>query len=210
MLDAIFSGLLAGMVLSLFALGPSFFTLVKIGIHQNFQKGAFFASGILASDVLIVLLVYFGLSQIYHSWLFKLTFSLMGGVLVLVFGINAFRERQVSDSGHLVRHQSDYRYLAEGFCLNILNPFTFGLWIFVVSTVNQLRSYTGYEMTVFYLSILATIFSTDLFKTYLAHQTGKGLSAHWLHRIHQFIGIILILLSFRLLFYFLQLISLPQ
>lgn len=207
-LEAIFSGVLAGLLLAFVALGPSFFTLIKIGIHQNFQKGALFASGIVLSDVVIVLLVYFGLSQVFDSFLFKGIFSFLGGLLVLAFGIKALREHKHAASPYRIDTQSsDYQYVVEGFCLNIINPFTFGLWIFVIATVNQLRDYTSVEMFVFYAVILATVFTTDLLKTYIANQTGKGMSTQLLNRINNFIGITLILLSFRLLYFFFTLMS---
>ncbi len=207
LLEVIFSGVLAGLLLAFAALGPSFFTLIKIGIHQNFQKGALFASGILASDFVIVLLVYFGLSHIYENHLFKEVFSLVGGVLVFMFGLKSLKEHKKAALHQLSDDIPDLQYVVEGFFLNILNPFTFGLWIFVVATVNQLRDYQPAEMFVFYATILATVFTTDLLKTYFANQTGKGLSNDFLNRINNFIGVILILLSFRLLYFFFTLIT---
>jgi threonine/homoserine/homoserine lactone efflux protein len=207
LLEIIFSGVLAGLLLAFAALGPSFFTLIKIGIHQNFQKGALFASGILISDLIIVLLVYFGLSHIYDSHIFKAVFSLVGGVLVFIFGLKSLQEHKKAALHQLSSDIPDYQYVIEGFGLNILNPFTFGLWVFVVATVNQLRDYAPSEVFIFYATVLATVFSTDLFKTYIANQTGKGLSTLLLNRINNFIGVVLILLSFRLLYFFFTLIT---
>lgn len=201
-LDAIFSGLIAGLVLALMALGPSFFTLIKVGIHQNFQCGAYFAFGIILSDFIIVLLVYMGLSQFYEAIWFKQLFSLIGGVLVLVFGIQSFKPQPPAAAHELGQIQAPSQYIIEGFGLNILNPFTFGLWLFVIALVNDLRNYSQSENLVFYASVFITIFSTDLLKAYLANYTGKNVSNGFLNRVNKVIGIILILISCRMLYFF--------
>ncbi len=206
-LDAALSGILAGLLLALMALGPSFFTLIKVGIQQSFIKGAFFATGIILSDLIILLLAYLGLSQFYESLWFKQAFSLVGGMLVLAFGIHSLRHCRQEHAHFLPKQMPDYQYVIEGFGLNILNPFTFGLWLFVIATVNQFRAYTGSEIFIFYAVMLVTIFGGDLLKTYVANQTGKSLSNKILQRINHFIGIILILISFRLLYFFFSLIG---
>ena len=207
LLDSVLSGIVAGLILAFMALGPTFFTLIKVGIQQNFTKGAFFASGIVISDLLIIILVYFGISQIYNSLIFKELFSLVGGVFVFVFGLNSFRRHKLQDGRTLNKKSSHLQYIIEGFFLNILNPFTFGLWLVVIATVNELRTYNIIEQMVFYAVVLLTIFCMDLLKTYIAHQTGRGLSHLVLQRIHNFIGIILILISFRLLYFFFYLVG---
>ena len=207
LLDSVLSGIVAGLILAFMALGPTFFTLIKVGIQQNFTKGAFFASGIVLSDLLIILLVYFGISQIYNSLIFKELFSLIGGVLVFAFGLNSFRRHKLQEGHQFEKRNSHFQYVMEGFFLNILNPFTFGLWLVVIATVNELRSYTPAEQFVFYAVMLITIFCMDLLKTYIAHQTGRGLSLLVLQRIHNFIGVVLILISFRLLYFFFYLMG---
>ncbi|MDX2305836.1 MAG: LysE family transporter [Microscillaceae bacterium] len=207
LLDSIFSGVLAGLLLAFVAIGPTFFTLIKVGIQQNFTKGALLASGIVMSDMCILLLVYFGISQIYESLLFKEVFSLIGGVLVFFFGLNSFKKCEMKEGHCLEKENSRFQYIIEGFFLNSLNPFTFGLWLFVIALVNEFRTYTSTEQFVFYATVLLTIFSTDLLKTYIAQQTGRGLSESLLQKIHNFIGVVLILISMRLLYFFIYLIG---
>lgn len=201
--DPLFSGLFAGLIIAFSAIGPSFFTLIKLGMQQNFSKGALFASGILLSDLLIVLLVMFGMMQLLDSLFFKQVFSLGGGILVFAFGLNSFKKKYSDKAYHLGKQIPDYQYVIEGFGLNILNPFTFALWFFVIATVNELRSYDSLQMTVFYAMVLITVFGTDLLKTYIANQTGRGIDQHLMRKIQNIIGIVLILFSFRLLSIFL-------
>ncbi len=200
--DAILWGLLTGILLALIALGPSFFTLIKVGIHHSFSKGALFASGIVLSDMLILLFAYLGFRHLLETLFFEQAFSLLGGVLVLVFGINALRHHNNPKSYRFAKNIPDYQYILEGFGLNILNPFTFILWFMVIASVDIQKQYTSYEAFLFYAIVLITIFSTDCLKAYIANQTGKTMSNQLLNKINHVIGFLLILFSFRLFYHF--------
>lgn len=202
LIDAIFSGILAGFLLALMALGPSFFTLIKVSIHQNFEKGALFAVGIFWSDVLIVFLVYLGLSQFFETIWFKQVFSLAGGILVLAFGMKSLQHHKNPEAHKINKNLPPIQYIFEGFVLNILNPLTFALWLLVIANVKSLRDFSYYQNLIFYTTVLITILSTDLLKAYLANQKGKALSNKLLNQINQTIGVILIILSFRLMYIF--------
>lgn len=201
-IDAIFSGVLVGIIIALVALGPSFFTLLRLGIHNELSVGMLFAFGIFLSDVVIVLLMYLGLSNLVETPLFHKIFSLTGGVLVLVFGVNSLRTTPKAKAYCIANNTSKLQYIVEGFGLNILNPATFALWLVVIASLKQMKSYSNNEMFVFYGVVLLTIFGTDLLKVFLAHQTRKSVSTRFLNRLNHGIGIILILFSVKLLYSF--------
>ncbi|MBC7413047.1 MAG: LysE family transporter, partial [Bacteroidia bacterium] len=63
MIKSITEGIVLGIILS-FLIGPVFFLLLKLSMEQGQRQAAIFDIGVIASDVIVILLAYFGLSEV--------------------------------------------------------------------------------------------------------------------------------------------------
>lgn len=198
---AFFKGVLIGLFLMLMV-GPSFFFLIKVSLQQGFMKAMAFAIGILCSDVVLLVLIYFGLSAIFRNVLFQEIFSLITGLVVFgagVYSVFAQKKGQRRFNVGEARQWPFYMYLINGFSINVMNPFTFGIWVAVFSKVTD----SGYEDTQ-YLSlfggVFATIFLVDLLKAWFANRLSRLMTERVLKRINLALGIIFMILGARLLY----------
>ena len=92
-----------------------------------------------------------------------------------------------------------YVYVIKGFVSNIANPGVWFIWISAMVTITS--SYQGDERSifVFFTATLATVFSFDTMKSYIADRLKNLLKPHIIHRINQILGIILILFGIYLI-----------
>ncbi|NJO01657.1 MAG: LysE family transporter [Bacteroidia bacterium] len=82
-------GIFYGLILTML-IGPVFFALIRTSIEKGFRSGAYLALGIAISDASVAILVYFGISQLTESELFQTLLGLLGGILMMIFGIMPF------------------------------------------------------------------------------------------------------------------------
>ena len=192
------NGILHGMVLALFV-GPSFFMLIRIGILNGFRQAGAFAVGIITSDLVILLVAYWGLSKLFRSTWFEMLFSLLAGVVVLGLGIYSLRAQGKRYEVRATRRLPGWRYTLQGFGINIMNPFTVIVWLGVLGTVQVRYGYSEGQYSLFFMGVLGTILAADLTKAYLANQLGKVLTERVLTRVNRVLGVIFVLLGLRLL-----------
>ncbi|MDW7690199.1 LysE family transporter [Flammeovirgaceae bacterium SG7u.111] len=196
-------GILLGGFLMLF-IGPSFFYLVGVGIKKGFLEAGLFALGIITSDLAMVLAIFFGLSHFFELPLFQEVFSIVAGTAVLVIGIRYILKSQKHAAGTQDMQLPVYMFYFKGFAINVLNPFTFLIWITVIAGLNLEKNYSSEDYTQFFIGLLGTIFTMDLLKAFLANKLGDLLNENTIRRIDKVLGIIFILLSLRLFYHFFE------
>ncbi|MEM6800911.1 MAG: LysE family transporter [Bacteroidota bacterium] len=205
-LTPIVQGILAGMVIALM-LGPAFFIIIRTSIEKGFRYGALFASGVFLSDALILFTVFMGMSAFYESILFRRVFSIIGGALLLGIGIYYMRSKIVADcrnkTENMLPDKSHFlTYPLKGFLLNILSPTAFLLWIGIVGTTQVNFSFGPNGNFLFFASTLSTMLILDMGKAYLADKLSAWFGGKNLTLLNQGFGLIMILISFRLIFFF--------
>jgi threonine/homoserine/homoserine lactone efflux protein len=190
--------------------GPSFFFLIRVGIRYGFIKAGAFALGIFLSDVVMVSVIYFGLAELFEELWFRKVFSLAAGLVVLGAGIYVVffpkkgrREVAVKEP----QPSPAYLYVVNGFTVNIMNPFTFGAWLTILSAVSVRRSYDQVEYLAFFVGMLSTILVIDLLKGYLANRLAKLMTDRVLRRLNLALGVIFMIFGLKLLFTFYQLMA---
>lgn len=202
----IIQGILAGMFIALM-LGPAFFIIIRTSIEKGFQYGALFAFGVFLSDALILFTVFLGMSAFFESMIFRRVFSIIGGALLLGIGVYYLKtkstqsckdqtEKMIPDKNHFLT------YPLKGFLLNILSPTAFLLWIGMVGTMQVNHGFEAQGTMLFFFSTLATMFCLDMIKAYLADKLRVWFGGRRLTMMNQAFGVIMILISFRLLFFF--------
>lgn len=196
--NAIVTGLITALIV-----GPVFFSLIQTSIEKGVKSGALMAIGISLSDTLYISLAYFGISQLSENMKFKLLFAITGGLVMLVFGIRMF-SRPVYHPGttiHLSESENIFWKIFKGFILNGINPFVFLYWIGIVSLVSVHWEYRNGSALLFFISLLLTIFLTDIGKAYLANRIRTFITPHLMKVINKIVGIAFIILGARLLIF---------
>lgn len=207
----IIKGIQAGVILALMAFGPSFFYMIRVGIKKGFKEAALFALGIALSDVLMIVLILLGLGPFFKLPIVQEVFSLVTGCAILVLGIvYLFRKPHVpaengAENKRKVIDLPFYMYTIKGFSINLLNPFTFLIWVAVTSTIVVNTSFTNIEFAEFFVAVIAVILFFDVLKAYFANWLGKVITDKVLHIIDRCLGVVFILLSFRLFYHFVEL-----
>ena len=92
MINVFLAGILLGVILSI-TLGPAFFTIIQTSIDRGFHRAVQIAVGVLISDIALIFVSYFGVTSLQLLGSFQAYMAIVGGVLLMLFGINTFRKK---------------------------------------------------------------------------------------------------------------------
>ena len=182
-------------------LGPAMFSLIQTSIHRGLYRGMLLAGGIFLSDLSLVWLCYFGAVQVIGNDRNYLMFGIIGGVILVIFGIVTFlRKVQVTDDNNLinVKMPGPMTYIFKGFFLNFANPFVWLFWVSVMVTVSSGYGSDSWSIRAFFIGCLLTILATDIFKVIIANRLKRYLKPRILIMINHAVGIMLVLFGIYL------------
>lgn len=204
--QAIFEGLLAGFILSLF-LGPMFFSMLQLGVEHGFRAAFSLALGQWLSDLLFICIAFLSASfvedllnnpssQAEFVWYS----GTIGGLMLVAFGLGLIFTRAKSsdhstDSIIQTQHKKRsflayFAYCSQGFLINTINPTPILFWLGLMGASIS-RSYTAEATYVLYLTVMSVVVGTDLLKIYLAKSIRRLLKPHHIIRIRILAGIVL-------------------
>lgn len=191
MLDPILSGISFGLLLAIM-LGPVFFTLLQTSLHEGFKAGVHLAIGVLISDAFLISICVFFASQLNLLDKYRVTMGWIGGFLMISFGLfNFFRKvvvKEVDDNKKTVHA----KFMLKGFLLNIINPAVLLFWLGIVSVISVKEHYTSTHEAVFFGTLLSTVFSTDILKSYISNRIKNLLKPNVMLWVNRIIGTILV------------------
>lgn len=167
---AILEGIGMGLLLSLMV-GPVFFMLITSSMEQGFRYAAVLALGILISDLVYVLITYFGVSFLTQYPLIQQVFGYVGGCILIGFGISFWRKKVIDrpNSGGLIAEKAKKRTaFVKGFGVNGVNPFVMLFWISIASLVSSKNDWDSGDRFFYYFGLLLTVFGIDLGKAFVA------------------------------------------
>ena len=197
--EAYYKGFLLGLIF-VFSFGPIFFAIVDAGISKGFLPAFLIAVGTFLSDTFFVTASVFGLSGLLSNSEFKFYLGIVGGILLIFFGITALLRKPKIRHIELNISKLDYvGFLAKGFFLNMLNPFVIIFWFTAVSVVSTEDNYSLHEQLWFFAGTLSCIFSGDTLKAFIANKIYRLLSLQWMQRINWFAASVMIFFGLRLL-----------
>ncbi|HEX5003039.1 MAG TPA: LysE family translocator [Bacteroidia bacterium] len=182
------SGILLGGVLSLMV-GPVFFMIINMSIKKGFFPASMLALGVFCSDLMYVVMTYYGSSMITIMKEHNHIVGLSGGILILLFGVFTFFKEAKVDAGALeLVDDSKTRAIdmLKGFMMNTLNPSALLFWLGVAGTISVKEDFVGSQAVLFYSGVLGMVLSTDLLKAWLATLLRKMISGRfllWMNRI---------------------------
>lgn len=194
-------GVYLGGILALLA-GPILFALIQTGIERGIRLGTVMGLGVWISDLLFILGVYFGtknLSGLENNPQFKLYLGIIGGIVLLGFGLFTLLTLPKFDQNQKITVSTYSGYFFQGFLINTINPFTIIFWISVTSTEIIATNATESQAVLFYTGVLGTIILTDLLKVGLAKKISPYLKPHYLVRLRKGVGLGLIAFGIALI-----------
>lgn len=197
--------ILLGIVLGLSTLlfiGPVFFYLLKSSLQGGFKAGLAVAIGIIVGDIICVLLAIYGFSTFFENPENQRWIALVGGLILLMFGLVYIVKPKFEDSKKAIPTRKDFSvYFINGFLINFVNPFVFGVWFgFYAMNVSKFEDYSSIVISL--IITLIVIFITDLLKAYYAQKLKSLLKPHKLKIVFRIFGVIMLGFGIRLLIVF--------
>jgi len=198
----VLNGIKFGILLALL-IGPVFFTIIQTSIERGFWNGIFVAIGVSLSDLLYVIIVYFGLAQFLENGQFRVHMAYGGGVILIFFGLYHViikSRRRLGTSALSNGETGIFKYVLKGFFINGLSPMVIVFWIGIISIASlEFNYHTGTQYFVFLASILLTVLITDITKAYLADKLRAMITPRLLTIINVLLGVALIGFGVRLI-----------
>ncbi len=199
MIQAARTGILLGLTLAVLV-GPVFFALLQTSIHKGFGAGVRIAIGISVSDSLYILVTNFFISSIQNLSAIEHYLSLVGGIVLMIIGIQTFFRKPKLEASPMPNRSFAHNagLIVRGFLLNFTHPGVLIFWLSVIGVLSTEFSYSINEKWLMYSCTVATIFTTDVLKSYLANKIKRLLTERILLWINHGMGIILV--GFGLIF----------
>lgn len=194
MIKLLIEGIVLGVTLA-FMIGPAFFSLIQTSISRGFKNGVQLAIGISLSDIILVFFVNLGIIHIIDSPIVQLLFGIVGGVILIGFGLFNILKKEISHVTHEInvdkRLSKAITFIFKGLFLNFLNPFVWLFWITVAVGMSS-NLQTKENIFVFFTATLTTLLTTDILKCFIAHKIKRLLSARVMFLINRIVGLILL------------------
>ncbi len=198
----IFNGIKTGIVLA-FLIGPVFFTIIQTSVENGFWKGVMVAVGVSLSDILYVVICYFGLAQFISNPSTSRYMAYGGGAILILFGVYYlfFKSKKSSNADSEILHEKKYyRYIVKGFIINGLTPMVVLFWIATISLASINFGYSkGIEFFLFFLALLVTVLVTDILKAFLADKLRLLITPRLLNIMNGAIGAVMIVYGIKLI-----------
>lgn len=199
---AVLIGLFLAVVVNM---GPAFITLVQTSLHRGFRSAAWFATGVILNDAMVITLCVLTSVQVVMRSPFEAALASIGaGVILVLFGIFTYR-RKVKDRDKLIEQRSEeimkadddkpawFVFLGKGFILNILNPFVWLFWFTAVAMVAGNMHGNKLSTFVFFGIILGTTLTLELLKAWGAAKLKRFLTPERTTLINKIAGVLLML-----------------
>jgi len=196
-------GILLGISLS-FLVGPLMFAILEAGIGQGFRAGVSVAAGIWISDLLYVLVAFYGVDSMEALVAlphFRFWAGLAGGLLLTGFGMGTLWKARapiiVSENtkhgpwANTANHKTYLWWWLRGFLLNTVNPGTVFFWLGIVTAVVVPSGWSRHEMFIFFGGMLTTLVFTDTLKAWAAKKVRRFLTPAHTRQIQRALGILM-------------------
>ncbi len=190
-----------GLLLSIM-IGPIVFALIQAGIERGFRAGAAIGVGIWLSDLIYILLSYFGVSYLLNmlEWDgFKLTLGIAGGLVLIITGIITLFSRPPQIDKPSGISDSYLSLWLKGFLINTVNPFTVFFWTSVTTTVVAKDNLDGQDAAILFGGILGTLIVTDSLKVLLAKSIRRWLKPKHILLTRRISGLALVIFGIVLM-----------
>lgn len=181
-----------GFLLS-FMVGPVFFVLLETSATKGFRAGVFFNVGVILADILFLFIAYFSSFQLLENLSNQPGLYVFGGMILLVYGMVIFIKKDSKKEKVKASKGSYFGIMIKGFLLNFINVGVLVFWLGVLIVVGPSLDNVPNRILVFFGTMLATYFATDLFKILLAKQLKRKLTKKRIGYIKKILGLVLVI-----------------
>ncbi|MCR5659796.1 MAG: LysE family translocator [Bacteroidales bacterium] len=206
---AILIGLFLSVVVNM---GPAFITLVQTSLHRGFKTAAWFVSGVILNDAMIIsLYILTSVQVVMRSELEVTLFSIGAGIILVLFGIFTFR-RKVEEKESLLEKRTNeilekkedkpswLLMLGKGFIINLLNPFVWIFWFSAVAVVAGSMGGNKVSTIVFFAIILGTTLTLEMLKAWGAAKLKVFFNAKRTTIMNRVAGVLLVVCGIYFIF----------
>lgn len=201
MSQALIEGISMGLLLSAM-IGPVFFTLIQNSIENGFRHTFILALGILSSDLIYVIITFFGISLLAQYPNFEVILGYVGGLVLIGFGVSGFfkkNKERISSGGLTIPKARKTTGFLKGFGINGINPFVMLFWISIAGLVNLKQDFKKTDIVLYYFGILFTVFVIDLLKAFIAKQLKSFVTPGLMKKLNIAVAIVLVFFGLRLI-----------
>lgn len=169
-------------------------SLVDTSIQFGKRSGLVLASGIWASDFIIVtvLFLFADQRQNHFSETWAKGLAVVATLLFLGIGIGKlirWKKTEAKDASYNPRKSNLF---LKGVAVNTINPFTLIFWTTLMAGQTMIRQAEWHSLVLFFGVLLATVVSTDALKVILADKLGNILHSKHLRVLNLITGFIFI------------------
>lgn len=192
MIEDIQAAIPLGFLLS-FMIGPVFFVLLETSATKGFRAGLFLNIGVILADILFLVIAYFSSFQLLENLSNQPGLYVFGGMIILIYGIVILVKKEEKKEKVKAKKGSYLGLMVKGFLLNFINIGVLVFWLGVLIIVGPNLENKTNRIILFFGSMLATYFITDLFKILLAKQLRKYLTKERIVFVKKGLGLVLII-----------------
>jgi threonine/homoserine/homoserine lactone efflux protein len=179
-----------------FMIGPVFFVLLETSATKGFRAAVVFDLGVIVADIFFIVLAYFSSFQLLENLSNQPGLFVFGGMIITVYGVIIFLKKSkktTEEVSELVFDKKNYLGLfIKGFLLNFINIGVLVFWLGVIIITGPSLENDLNRFFVFFGTMIAAYFITDLFKILLAKQLKRKLTPKRILKVKKLLGIILI------------------
>lgn len=195
MLEFLGMGLVLGLSAGL-APGPMLTLVITETLRHNLAAGIRIAVAPLFSDLPIIVLAIWVLSQLSHFEFILGCLSSLGAALVFYMGVESFRSK-ITDQGTL---PTEARSLRRGILTNLLNPHPYLFWFGVGAPIMSQASSVGIGGPIaFITSFYLLLVGSKMLLAMIAAKSKALLKGRWYRYIMRLLGFCLCVLALLLL-----------
>lgn len=185
--------------------GPVFFVIIETSISKGARRAFCVDIGAVIADIVFILIASLGANSIRQSLQGNPRWFLLGGVVLLAFGLISFFRTRTNKKNVVFAPEQLNRgnylfFIGKGFLLNIINMGSLLFWLGLMVVFGSKYQMDYSKIFPFFTYILVVYLSFDLIKIYLAKQLKTRLTPQVIYKLKQFVHIILML--FGLFFVF--------
>ena len=184
-------------------IGPVFFQMIQISIERGYRHALYFASGVWASDLLLIAMSILGVSYIsilLHNKLFVQYENAIVGALFIFFGIAGLLKQHANRKNTKpIIFKSDFSLFISGFAVNSINPFSLVFWLSLSANFNYAQEDSLFKAICFFGTILCITVGTDIGKAKLAQLIINMLKEKHLKWLQIITGITLIIFGIAII-----------
>jgi L-lysine exporter family protein LysE/ArgO len=181
-MNSIFTYLFLGISLAA-PIGPVKTVLLNTGIKNGFFHAWIFSLGALATDIMYMFIVYFGVGQFIDSPLMKLFLWSFGCFVLMYTGIeNLLSLNKIEMNLKSAKRTRLRTSILSGFFMSLLNPLTILFWLGIYGSILAKAAgvSTGYQIILNSIAILVGIIIVDLIMSFLSSGARRLLSTKFL------------------------------